>query len=69
MKKRTWQDPVVKSIDQCQPVFGECKVGTSPSNVPGSPIQCNAGTGATTEGDCTVGNGAKATCSRGNGVK
>mgnify|MGYP001051469670 CR=1 FL=1 len=69
MKKRLWQEPVVKSIDQCQPIFGECKVGTSPSATPGGPIQCNSGTGATTSGACTKGNGAKLTCSRGNGVQ
>ncbi len=65
--KRQWQEPVVKSIDQCQPIFGECKVGSSPT--PGGAFQCTTGTGATTGGDCTVGNGAKLSCSKGNGVQ
>ncbi len=66
-KKRPWREPIIKSINRCQPIFGECRVGTSPA--PGGAIQCNTGTGATTTGDCTVGNGAKANCVSGNGVK
>lgn len=66
-KKRQWQEPVVKSIDQCQPVFGECRVGSTPT--PGGDFQCNSGTGATTSGTCTKGNGAKASCAKGNGVQ
>jgi len=65
-KKRSWQEPLVKSIDPCQPVFGECKQGSSPSN--DGTLQCTTGTGATTSGDCTVGNGAKVSCKKGNGV-
>jgi hypothetical protein len=65
-KKRPWQEPVVKSIDPCQPVFGECRTGSTPT--PGGAFQCSTGTGATTTGDCTVGNGAKLSCSGGNGV-
>lgn len=65
-QKRPWQEPRIKSIDTCQPVFGECKVGSSPSN--DGTLQCTTGTGATTSGDCTRGNGAKFACSKGNGV-
>lgn len=66
-KKQQWQEPKVISIDPCQPIFGECKHGNSPVN--DGVLQCVTGTGATTTGNCTVGNGAKASCSAGNGVK
>lgn len=66
-KKRPWQEPVVRSIDSCQPIFGECRQGSSPTT--GGAFQCSAGTGATTTGTCTVGNGAKSSCASGNGVK
>ena len=65
--KRRWQEPVIKSIDQCQPIFGDCRTGSTPT--PGGAMQCNAGTGASESGACTKGNGAKASCLAGNGVK
>jgi hypothetical protein len=65
-KKKTWQEPVVKSIDQCQPIFGECQIGNSPTN--DGTLQCMAGNGATTSGACTLGNGAKSSCTSGQGV-
>lgn len=65
--RRRWQEPVVKSIDQCQPIFGECKVGSSPTS--GGAFQCSSGTGATVDGICRAGNGAKSACTKGNGVK
>ena len=65
-KKRQWQEPLIKSIDQCRPVFGECRVGNSPTE--GGDFQCNTGTGATTGGNCTTGNGAKQSCNKGSGV-
>ena len=66
--KRPWQEPVVKSIDQCQPIFGACKAGSSEN--PNDPtLQCVSGTGATTSGSCSTGNGAKTSCSVGNGVQ
>ena len=66
-KKKTWQEPVVKSIDQCQPIFGECRHGNSPTT--DGTFQCASGTGATTTGTCTIGNGAKSSCTKGNGVQ
>jgi hypothetical protein len=65
--KRQWREPIVKSIDQCQPIFGECRTGSTPA--PGGEFQCNTGTGATTGGVCARGNGAQTTCTRGSGVK
>jgi len=64
--KRQWQEPVVKSIDQCQPIFGECRTGTTATD-PGGPMQCNSGSGASSGGSCTRGNGAKTECTVGNG--
>lgn len=66
-KKRVWKEPLVRSVDACQPVFGECKVGTTPT--PGGPTQCAAGSGASNQGSCTRGNGAKNYCAQGNGVQ
>lgn len=63
--KRQWQEPVVKSIDQCQPIFGDCRTGSTPSD--DGTMQCNAGTGAAASGACTRGSGAKNACSVGNG--
>lgn len=67
MKKQSWKEPLVRSVDSCEPVFGECKTGTSP--ITDGIFQCSAGTGASASGTCTVGNGAKDACTVGNGVK
>ena len=67
MNKRPWNPPVVKSIDSCEPVFGECDIGTSPAN--DGTKQCQAGNGASSAGACVAGNGAKVACTSGNGVK
>jgi hypothetical protein len=66
-KKRSWQEPVVRSIDQLIPAYGACTVGPSP--VAGGSDQCVTGGGATVSGNCTTGNGAKQGCNVGNGVK
>ena len=66
-KKLPWREPVVKSIDQCQPIFGACRIGnTEDPNDPS--LQCSGGNGATVDGVCARGNGAKDSCARGNGV-
>lgn len=66
--KLPWREPIVKSIDQCQPVFGACKTGnTEDPNDPS--LQCLAGNGATVDGSCTRGNGAKTSCTTGSGFK
>jgi hypothetical protein len=67
IRKRPWQEPLVRSIDQLTPAYGACTVGTTP--VAGGPDQCNAGTGASATGKCTTGKGAKSSCITGNGVK
>lgn len=67
MKKRLWQEPVVKSIDQCQPIFGACEAGSSPST--SGPIICAAGTGGKAPLECFTGNGANTKCGSGNGAK
>jgi len=66
-KKRPWVEPQVKSLDQLPSVYGECKVGSTPTA--GGATQCNAGNGAPTQGACTTGNGASNTCTAGNGQK
>lgn len=66
--KRPWQEPVVKSIDQCQPIFGACRIGnTEDPNDPS--LQCSGGNGATVDGVCARGNGAKTNCTTGSGFK
>ena len=67
-KKLQWQQPIIKSIDQCEPIFGACRVGsTEDPNEPS--LQCNLGNGATVDGNCTRGNGASAICNIGNGAQ
>lgn len=68
MNKRPWKTPVVKSIDSCEPVFGDCQAGSSPVTGDGTK-QCQAGSGASHSGACVTGTGAKTACSTGNGVK
>lgn len=65
--KRPWQEPEVRSIDQLTPAYGDCKTGTTP--VPGGPMQCSNGKGASASGACTSGQGAKVRCTTGRGVK
>lgn len=66
--KLQWQEPIVKSIDQCQPIFGACQQGnTEDPNDPS--LQCSQGNGATVDGNCSRGNGASAICTIGNGAQ
>lgn len=66
VKKRLWQEPLVRSIDQLPPAYGECRVGNTPT--PSGPRECSSGSGASQGGTCLDGNGASTTCGAGNGT-
>jgi hypothetical protein len=62
-EKKTWQEPLVRSIDQLGTVLGlECKTGTSATGT--GTKQCNGGRGASS-GYCNGGSGAQLSCSGG----
>jgi len=55
MTKRKWQEPTIISLEQLDPAYGECNVGSTP--VTDGTKQCQGGGGAST-GVCSFGNGA-----------
>ncbi len=69
MAKKKWQEPIIRSIDQCAPIFGACATGTTQTpNDPG-PLQCSKGNGAGGGVECITGNGANnGYCCSGNGA-
>jgi len=68
MSKKKWQEPVIRSIDQCDPIFGACGAGSTQLPDDGGPVQCEVGNGAGTGDVCVTGNGNTNYCNSGNGA-
>ena len=62
--KKTWQPPLVKSIDNLGTVLGACVTGNTVG--PDDPNQCSQGGGPGTGSACSRGSGAKLSCGVGN---
>lgn len=63
-QKKTWQEPLVRSVDNLGTALGlTCKTGTSATGT--GTNQCNAGNGAS-NGYCSEGKGAQLVCTAGS---